>query len=95
MEDHAQGGEGVKSHNRLMSNVIGTKSSKRSLLCRSSQCFSMVHKCERMQLISPKFLSQVQRRGAVRVVSAFRTVSEAAELVITGVTSIDSFSKER
>ena len=42
-----------------------------------------------------KRLSQVQRRGPLRVVSAYRTVSEAAVMVIAGVIPINVYAKER
>ena len=42
-----------------------------------------------------KGLAQVQRRGALRVTSAYRTFSEPAVMVVAGVVPIGLLAKER
>lgn len=42
-----------------------------------------------------KLLSQVQRRGTLKVVSGYRTASEAAALVVARTIPIHLLAKER
>lgn len=89
----------VVSLGRLMSNVGGPRSSKRRLLMSSVQsvllygsevwAHALGKKCYRSRLAS------VQRAGALRVASAYRTVSEPAIMVIAGVVPVHLLARER
>lgn len=91
--------KGVAALSRLMANVGGPKSSKRRLLMTAVQS-TLLYGAEVWaealdKRTYKKRLCQVQRRGALRVASAYRTVSEPAVLVIAGVIPIDLLAKER
>jgi len=91
--------KGVASLGRLMANVGGPRSSKRRLIMSSVNsvllygaevwAHALNKRCYREQLL------RVQRRGALRVASAYRTVSEPAVLVIAGVIPIHLLARER
>lgn len=91
--------KGVTALSRLMANVGGPRSSKRRLLMSSTQSVLLygaeVWADSLKKEMYRKRLSQVQRRGALRVASAYRTVSEAAILVIAGCIPIHLLAKER
>lgn len=91
--------KGVTALSRLMANVGGPKSSKRRLLMSSVQSVLLygaeVWADSLNKEMYRKRLAQVQRQGALRVASAYRTVSEPAILVIAGVIPIDLLAKER
>ena len=84
---------------RLLANIGGPTESKRKLLLSvinsvllyGSEIWadSLNTKCKR------KTLASVQRTAAIRVASAYRTVSEAAIMVISGTVPIDLLAKER
>jgi hypothetical protein len=84
---------------RLMANTSGPKASKRkvlmsvvtSILLYGSEIWAvaMEKDCHRKRVLS------VQRRGALRISSAYRTVSGPAVLVIAGVIPIDLHAMER
>lgn len=90
---------GVTALSRLMANVGGPKSSKRRLLMaavQSTLLYGAEVWAEALNKESyKKRLCQVQRRAALRVASAYRTVSEPAALVIAGVIPIDLLARER
>lgn len=89
----------VASLSRLMRNVGGPVGTKRRVL------MSVVHSvllfgCETWaEALKKKNLrgkmATVQRRGALRIASAYRTVSEPAVLVVAGVIPIDLLAFER
>lgn len=84
---------------RLMANTRGPTSGKRRLLMTATQSIllygaevwaeAMNKECYR------KRLGDVQRKGALRVACAYRTVSEPAVLVIAGVIPIALLAQER
>lgn len=84
---------------RLMPNVAGPRSSKRrilmsvvhSILLYGAEIWADALEVERNR----KKMASVQRRSALRTASAYRTVSEAAVLVVAGVIPIDLLAKER
>lgn len=84
---------------RLMSNVSGPMAGKRRLLMSVTNSI-LLYGCEvwadalKMEKYRKK-MATVQRRGALRVTSAYRTVSEAAALVIAGTIPIDLMAQER
>lgn len=89
----------VANLSRIMANTNGPKSNKRRLLMTTVQS-SLLYGAEvwgdRMQLEwYRKGLASVQRRAALRVACAYRTVSEAAVLVIAGVIPIGLLAIER
>lgn len=83
----------------LMANVGGPSPGKRRLLMLTAQA-AMLYGAEiwaeavKVQKYRTQ-LASVQRRGALRIASAYRTVSEAAALVVAGVTPIDLLVLER
>lgn len=84
---------------RLMANVGGASSSKRkvimavthSILLYGSEIWADSLKHEKYR----KRMAAVQRRGALRITSAYRTVSEPAVLVIAGVIPVALLAEER
>lgn len=84
---------------RLMANVRGPRSSTRWLLMRTAESIilygaeiwaeAMRFKCYRQRI------ARVQRREALRIASAYRTVSEAAVLVVANTTPIYLQAEER
>lgn len=91
--------KGVTALSRLMANTVGPKSSKRRLLMSAVQSVLLygaeVWADSLNKEMYRKRLAQVQRRGALRVASAYRTVSEAAVLVIAGCIPIELLAMER
>ena len=84
---------------RLMANVRGPIYSKRRVLMSVSDNI-MLYGSEMWAHVLRKdnyrkCLASVQRKGALRVASAYRTVSEAAVLVIAGSIPIDLLALER
>lgn len=84
---------------RLMANTGGPTAGKRKLLMATSQAI-LLYACEIWgEAIQAKHrrraLSAVQRTAALRVASAYRTVSEAAVMVISGTIPIDLLIVER
>lgn len=84
---------------RLMANVNGPLPSKRKLLmgvCHSTLLYGCEIWADVMSTEARrKAMTRVQRTAALRIVSAYRTVSAAATLVIAGVMPIDLMAKER
>jgi hypothetical protein len=84
---------------RLMPNIGGPKQKRRklysevvhSVLLYGAPIWADATKIERTRLT----LARVQRRSALRVASAYRTVSEDAILVLTATPPIDLLAKER
>jgi len=84
---------------RLMANVGGPSAEKRkillsvtdSILLYGSEVWAdaLKKECYRKQM------GAVQRRAALRISSAYRTVSEPAALVVAGVVPIDLLAQER
>ena len=84
---------------RLMANIGGPTESKRRLLMSTTQSILLYgaeiwgdavrQECRR------KLLAKVQRTAALRVSSAYRTVSEQAILVISSTIPIDLLIEER
>ncbi|XP_014299688.2 uncharacterized protein LOC106694084 [Microplitis demolitor] len=89
----------VASLSRLMPNVGGPRSSRRRVFMSVSHSIMLYGAeiwCESLKAESyRRRLASVQRRGAVRVACAYRTVSEAAVAVIAGVIPIDLSGFER
>lgn len=85
---------------RIMPNIGGATSQKRELLYRVSESIllygapvwsSMVERISAYKNI----LAKSQRKGLIRVASAYRTVSTEALQVITAIPPIDLLAKER
>lgn len=84
---------------RLMPNIAGPRSSKRrillciahSIMLYGAEIWADALKMEKYR----KRLASVQRRAALRVASAYRSVSEAAVLAVAGVIPIDLLASER
>ncbi|KAJ8970334.1 hypothetical protein NQ317_017552 [Molorchus minor] len=84
---------------RLMANVGGPTAKKRRLLMSVTDSI-ILYGCEiwadaLQKEKYRKVVASVQRRGALRIASAYRTVSEPAVLVIAGVMPIDMRATER
>lgn len=84
---------------RLMANTGGPLSSKRRLLMEASNSI-LLYGCEIWAETlnvkqRAKTLLAAQRRSALRITSAYRTVSETAVLLIAGMTPIDIYAQER
>lgn len=90
---------GVAALSWLMANVGGPKAAKRRLLMSSVQSVllygSEIWAHALAKEMYRKRLGRVQRRAALRVASAYRTVSEPAVLVIAGVIPIALLAQER
>lgn len=84
---------------RLMANVGGPLPCKRKLLMEACNSI-LLYGCEiwadtlKVKQRANELLS-VQRRSALRITSAYRTVSQAAVLVIAGMIPIDIYAQER
>lgn len=89
----------VTALSRLMGNIKGPKPSKRRLLMTTVQSVLLYGAeiwAESLRIEKyRKKIAAVQRRGALRVTCAYRTVSEPAVLVIAGVAPIDLLALER
>lgn len=89
----------VTALSRLMANVGGPSSSKRRLLMTAVQSVLLygaeVWAGALEKEYNRKQLLRVQRRGALRVASAYRTVSEPAVLLIAGAVPIDLLAMEK
>lgn len=84
---------------KLMANIGGPLPSKRRLLMEAANSI-LLYGCEiwadTLKVKQrAKALLAVQRRGALRITSAYRTVSETAVLLIAGMTPIDVYAQER
>lgn len=94
-----KGAAGAASLSRLMANVGGPKAGRRRLLMSSVQSVLLYGSEIWAHVLSKEMyrtrLGQVQRRAALRVASAYRTVSEPAVLVIAGVIPIALLARER
>jgi hypothetical protein len=84
---------------RLMTNVGGPSAGKRRLLMSVTNSI-LLYGCEiwadtlKIEKYRKK-MATVQRRGALRIISSYRTVSEPAAMVIAGVIPIDLMAQER
>ena len=82
-----------------MANIGGPTSSRRRLLMSSTQSVLLygaeVWAGALNKEVYRKHLAQVQRRGALRVASAYRIVSEPTVMVFAGVIPIALLAKER
>jgi hypothetical protein len=91
--------KGVTALSRLMANTSGPRASKRRLLMAAVQSVLLygaeVWADSMHKQMYRKRLLQVQRRSALRVASGYRTVSEAAILVIAGCIPIHLVAQER
>ncbi|KAG8229087.1 hypothetical protein J437_LFUL010770 [Ladona fulva] len=87
------------SLSRLMANVGSPKQCKRKLLMavvESQLLYGVEIWASALNTAKyRKSITVVQRRGALRVACSYRTVSEAAVLVIAGTIPIDLLAKER
>lgn len=87
------------SLSRLMANTSGPSMGKRKLLMATVHS-TLLYGAEiwagalRIKKYSKRMMA-VQRRGALRIISSYRTVSEAAALVVAGVIPIDLLAAER
>ena len=84
---------------RLMANVGGPTADKRKLLMSVTNSI-LLYGCEvwadtLKKECYRKQMGSVQRRAALRIASAYRTVSEPASLVVAGVVPIDLLAQER
>ncbi|XP_046662935.1 uncharacterized protein LOC124355826 [Homalodisca vitripennis] len=84
---------------RLMANVGGPKSSRRRLIMSAVQPVLLYGAEVRADTINIEFyrirIARVQRQAALRVCSAYRTVSALAVLVIAGVIPVKLSAGER
>lgn len=91
--------ERVTSLSRLMANTRGPRPGKRrllmttahSILLYGAEIWAGALKVKKYA----KIMTNVQRQGALRIASAYRTVSEGAVLVVAGVIPIDLLAFER
>ncbi|XP_017773262.1 PREDICTED: uncharacterized protein LOC108560291 [Nicrophorus vespilloides] len=94
-----RGAKTTTAVSRLMHNKGGPKSSKRRLLGVVSQSIMLYAALiweQAMTVLSyRKALETVQRRGAIRICSAYRTISRDAVQVIAGVSPITLLVLER
>lgn len=89
----------VNDLGRLMANVRGPRPATRrllmatthSILLYGAEVWADVMKFKKYR----KCVTAVQRRGALRIACSYRTVSEAAVLVIAGVIPVDLLACER
>ena len=89
----------VSALSRLMANLGGPSPTRRRLLMSTTQSV-LLYGAEIWggvlgREVHRKKLAQVQRRGALRVASAYRTVAESVVLVIAGVIPIALLADER
>lgn len=94
--------KGLKTYanlSRLLPNIGGPSYQKRILLVsviQSTLLYGAEVWADALKIESNRhILASVQRRGALRVTSAYRTVSEAAVLVLAGTPPIDLLARER
>ncbi|XP_046687122.1 uncharacterized protein LOC124372755, partial [Homalodisca vitripennis] len=91
--------KGVQSLSRLMANVGGPRSSRRRLLISAVQSVLLYGAEVWPDALNKEVyrirLARVQRQAALRVASAYRTVSEPAVLVIAGVIPVKLLAEER
>lgn len=84
---------------RLMANIGGPLASRRKLLMDTTQSILLYGSEVWADTLKTehhrKVLAKVQRTAALRVASAYRTVSEAAVLVISGTIPVDLLARER
>lgn len=89
----------VASISRLMPNIGGPKEKKRRLLCSVANSKLLYAAPIWADALNNKRLRQkmasVQRRCALRITSAYRTVSESAVLVLASTPPIDLLAMER
>uniref|UniRef100_A0A6M2DQW1 Putative 115 kDa protein in type-1 retrotransposable element n=1 Tax=Xenopsylla cheopis TaxID=163159 RepID=A0A6M2DQW1_XENCH len=89
----------VSSLSRIMANTIGPRTKKRRVLLEVVHSVLLygaeIWAHTLRQKSYRRKLATVQRRGALRVACAYRTVSEAAVLVIAGALPIDLLAIER
>ena len=92
-------GTTTQTLSRLIANMNGPKASKRKLLMSVTHSILLygaeIWAGALEKVIYAKGMISVQRRGALRVACAYRTVSEAAVLVIAGIIPIRLLAKER
>lgn len=91
--------QNTKMLSRLMANVGGPRPARRRLLMLTTQSI-LLYGAEIWAdaLLVKKFrscMASIQRRGALRIASCYRTVSEPAALVVAGVFPIDILARER
>lgn len=89
----------TSSLSRLMANVGGPTESKRRLIMSTVESV-LIYGAEfwadsAKQLCRGKLISKVQRTAALRVASAYRTVSESAIMVISSTIPIELLAEER
>ncbi|XP_054259233.1 uncharacterized protein LOC128983977 [Macrosteles quadrilineatus] len=89
----------VAALSRLMANVGGPRSSRRTLLMSAVQSVLLYGSEVWADALNKEAyrlrLARVQRQAAFRVASAYRTVSEPAVLVIAGVIPVKLLAAER
>ena len=89
----------VAQLSRLMANVGGPKSSRRRLMMSAVQSVLLYGAEVWADALNIEFyrirIARVQRQAALRVCSAYRTVSEPAVLVIAGVIPVKLLAGER
>lgn len=89
----------VQSLSRLMANVGGPRSSKRRLMMSAVQSALLYGAEVWAEALAKEVyrarLGRVQRQAALRVASAYRTVSEPAVLVVAGVIPVKLLAEER
>lgn len=89
----------VTALSRLMANTNGPSPSKRRLLMSSVMSVLLYGAEVWAQALSKecyrKQLARVQRLGALRIASAYRTVSEPAVMVLAGVVPVHLLARER
>ncbi|KAL7723971.1 hypothetical protein ACLKA6_017962 [Drosophila palustris] len=89
----------IRSLSRLMANVGGPVQSRRKLLMEINNAI-LLYGCEIWaDALTTKYranqLLAMQRTSALRIISAYRTVSGATAMVIAGVVPIDLLAQER
>lgn len=89
----------VTSLSRIMTNTVGPRTKERRVLLEVAHSVLLYGAEIWADILKQKTyrrkIAAVQRRGALRVTCAYRTVSEAAALVIAGAPPIDLLAHER
>lgn len=89
----------VSSISRIMTNTMGPRTKKRRVLLETVHSVLLYGAEIWADILKQKTyrrkIATIQRRGALRVACAYRTVSEAAVLVIAGAAPIDLLAFER